>query len=270
MPQRSEERLQKVLSRAGVASRRQCERMIIQGRVKVNGETVRELGRKVHWPAEDLIEVDGKPLTEQEEKVYVMLNKPSGFITSLQDLHGRPKVVDLVKDIPFRLYPVGRLDLETEGLLLMTNDGDLCYRLTHPRFKVEKTYQAEVLGVPKPQKIQRLSRGVLLEDGMTAPARVRVIGRRQGNSLLEVTLHEGRKRQVRRMFDAIGHPVLKLKRIRFGGLDLGELKTGAYRRLTDKEVEHLKKITSIEPPAIRKEKNEKYHYRMIRGANRVV
>ena len=270
MLQQSEERLQKVLSRAGVASRRQCERMIVQGRVKVNGETVRELGRRVHWPAADLIEVDGKPLAEPEEKVYVMLNKPSGFITSLQDSQGRPKVVDLVKEIPFRLYPVGRLDFETEGLLLLTNDGDLCYRLTHPRFKVEKTYQAEVMGVPQPQKIQRLSRGVMLEDGMTAPARVRVVGRRQGNGILEVTLHEGRKRQVRRMFEAIGHPVLRLKRTRFGGLSLGELKAGAYRQLTEKEVEFLKNLTDLGPPAIRKDGNEKSYRRKMRGVNRVV
>lgn len=250
MSERADERLQKVLARAGIASRRQSEKMISEGRVKVNGQTVTEMGTRVDIGG-DLIEIDGRPISRPEEKVYLLLNKPSGFITSLDDPRGRPKVVDLVKDLPYRLYPVGRLDMETEGLLLLTNDGDLCYRLSHPRFGVEKTYQANVLGVPSAQKLKTLEQGMVLEDGPTAPARVRVIGQEAGNGILLVTIHEGRKRQVRRMLETIGHPVMRLKRTQYGFLDLKGVKVGSYRRLTEEEVTRLHGLAAGEVKPLR-------------------
>lgn len=269
MQSRSAERLHKVLAKAGIASRRQSERLISEGRVKVNGETVKELGTKVDW-LEDKIEVDGRPLGHQEETVYLMLNKPGGFITSLHDPQGRPKVTDLIKDLPYRLYPVGRLDYDTEGLLLLTNDGDLCYRLTHPRFGVEKTYQAKVLGVPPPQKLRTLNRGVALDDGVTAPAKVRIIGQEAGNGILEVTIHEGRKRQVKRMCETVGHPVLNLKRVKFGFLELEGLKPGAYRRLSEEEVEMLRKLAGGKETRTKKIKHEKPPAIKIKRSGRAI
>jgi 23S rRNA pseudouridine2605 synthase len=236
------ERLQKVLAHAGVASRRKCEEMIAEGRIKVNGTVVREPGTKVN-PLKDRIEVDGNILP-REKHVYVLLYKPTGVITSVSDPQGRRVVLDLVEDIPERVYPVGRLDYDTSGLLLLTNDGDLAYRLTHPSYEIDKVYHAWVKGIPTAEKVRQLARGVQLEDGVTAPGQARILrtDHEKGRALVELTIHEGRNRQVRRMCEAIGHPVLSLKRVKVGFLTLEGLSPGNYRLLTDKEVKQLKQL----------------------------
>jgi len=233
------ERLQKVLAQAGVASRRKSEKLIAAGKVKVNGKVVTKLGTKVD-PAKDKIEVNGKLLEGNRKKVYIMINKPRGYVTTVSDPQRRKKVIDILKGIKERVYPVGRLDKDTEGLLLLTNDGELAYRLTHPRYKVYKTYQVRVEGNPPDDKLLKMAKGLILEDGPTAPAFVRRIGVKGENALIELTIREGRKRQVRRMCRHIGHPVLELKRISFGPLRLGSLRPGEYRNLSPKEVQALK------------------------------
>lgn len=234
------ERLQKVIAQAGLASRRKAEELIEQGKVKVNGQVVREQGLKVD-PVEDKIEVSGKLLKIKDEKVYFLLNKPKGYVTTASDPQGRPTVLDLIKT-PTRVYPVGRLDFATEGLLLLTNDGNLTYQLTHPSHEIEKVYHAMVRGIPKESAIRELQRGVLLDDGMTAPAKVKVLKQEGGNTLLEVIIHEGRNRQVRRMCENIGHPVIRLERVALGNLTLQGVKRGKYRSLSEKEVMELKNM----------------------------
>lgn len=233
------ERLQKVMARAGIASRRRCEEMISSGIVKVNGKVVTELGTKVD-PYRDKIVVAGDPLILNSRKRYILMYKPRGYITTLSDEKGRKKVTDLLRGVPERVYPVGRLDYDSEGLLLLTNDGDLTFALTHPRHRVPKTYLARVTGVPETAKLEQMAKGLVLEDGLTAPARVRLLESREGNALLEITIHEGRKRQVRRMCEYIGHPVLRLKRTRFGNLSIENMRPGQYRHLTGEEVKCLK------------------------------
>ncbi|MNW50147.1 Ribosomal large subunit pseudouridine synthase B [compost metagenome] len=235
------ERLQKIMAEAGVASRRKCEELILSGKVQVNGETVTELGTKAD-PEVDEISVDGKPIGV-EKKMYLVFNKPKGVITSASDPQGRKIVTDYLKGITERLYPVGRLDYDTEGLLLLTNDGHFAHLLTHPKHHVPKTYHATVKGVPHGSELDKLKKGVMLEDGMTAPAEVEYhdIDPEGKESTISITIHEGRNRQVRRMFEAINHPVIKLKRISFGELYLGNLKRGLYRSLTKEEIEGLLK-----------------------------
>lgn len=234
------ERLQKLLAASGLASRREAERWISAGRVSVNG-VVAALGDSAD-PAVDRILVDGRPLRVVEQKCYLLLNKPSGYVTTLNDPEGRPVVTDLIKDVPARLHPVGRLDLTTEGLLLLTNDGDLTYRLAHPRHEVEKVYLVRVRGAMSVTARRHLEEGVLLEDGLTAPARVRNVRVSGNHTWFEIAIHEGRNRQVRRMCEAIGHPVSRLKRIRLAFLSLGSLPAGGYRALTAEEVSRLKKL----------------------------
>lgn len=233
------ERLQKVMAHAGIASRRKAEQLILEGRVKVNGETVRELGRKVS--PEDFIEVDGKPIRE-EKKVYILLNKPVGYISTVDDPRGRRTVLDLVADVKERVYPVGRLDYDTSGLLILTNDGELTYKLTHPSFEVKKTYLVEVEGKPG-KELARLEKGVMLSDGMTAPAAVAEVKTGKNSTSFLLTIHEGRNRQVRRMCEAIGYPVKSLKRIKFAFLELGDMPEGRYRYLTEKEIKMLQSLT---------------------------
>lgn len=243
------ERLQKVLAQAGIASRRHAEKLIVEGRVTVNREKVLTLGTKVGL--KDYIEVDGQPIKRSEELHYYILNKPIGVITSAQDPQGRITVVELMKGVPVRVYPVGRLDYDTSGLLVLTNDGELAHRLTHPSYGVEKTYWVWVKGSISDQDLEKLRKGVLLEDGNTAPARIeRMSGVAKDTKAnlktghlekLEVTIHEGRNRQIRRMFAALGYLVVKLKRVRFGPLYLEKgLPLGAYRELTAKEVKQLR------------------------------
>jgi pseudouridine synthase len=237
-------RLQKYLARSGVASRRRAEALIQAGKVQVNGQMVTTMGYQVQ-PGQDQVAVNGKTINLAANKTYILLYKPAGYVTTVADPQGRPKVMDLLKDIPVRLYPVGRLDLATEGLLLLTNDGELTLRLTHPRYGISKTYLALVEGIPTNITINQLRKGVKLEDGLTAPARVylrRVSGVR---ALLELTLREGRKREVRRMLAAVNHPVVWLKRTQMAFLNLKGLQPGAYRQLTPGEVERLYRIVGL-------------------------
>ena len=226
------ERLQKVLARVGFGSRRACEELIAEGRVRVNGDTA-VLGRRIDLD-HDRVEVDGVAVGVRTDLVYYLLNKPRGVVTTASDPEGRSAVVDLVPAEP-RVFPVGRLDADTEGLLVLTNDGDLAYRLTHPSFGVEKEYLAEVEGTPSPGALRRLRDGVALEDGVTAPARVALV---EGRAL-RITIHEGRKRQVRRMCAAVGHPVTRLVRTRIGPLAERGLRPGEWRPLTMAEVRAL-------------------------------
>ncbi len=234
------QRLQKLIAAAGLASRRQAERLIAEGRVEVNGRPAR-LGDQAD-PRCDQILVDGRPLPSAEPAVCYLLNKPAGYLTTRRDPQGRPTVFDLVRDIPYRLFSVGRLDFNTEGLLLLTNDGALAHRLAHPRHQVDKTYLVRVRGHLTPDIVRRLQEGVRLEDGLTAPAQVRPRRAVSGHQWFEITIHEGRNRQVRRMCQAVGLPVSRLKRIRFAFLDLGDLPTGRWRALSSEEVERLKKL----------------------------
>lgn len=233
-----EERLQKILSRAGVASRREAERMITEGRVAVNGRTVTELGAKAE-PSRDAVTVDGKPVSVAEKRVYILLNKPVGYVTTMRDPEGRPIVTDLLKGLGVRVYPVGRLDYNTEGLLLLTNDGAWANRLAHPRHEVDKEYLVRVKGTVSREQIFRLEQGVELEDGKTAPARVSVTRQSDNNTWISITIHEGRYRQVRRMCEAVSLSVVRLRRVRYGALALGKLKIGEYRHLTQGEVAAL-------------------------------
>ncbi len=234
------ERLQKIIAACGLASRREAEQWIVAGRVTVNGRPA-GLGDSAD-PATDHIEVDGQLLAAAEEKHYILLNKPAGYVTSVRDPQGRAVVTDLVREIPARLFPVGRLDLTTEGLLLLTNDGALAHRLAHPRHQVEKTYLARIRGLLSEEAKRRLEKGVELEDGPTAPARVDRVRRVGTHTWVEITIHEGRNRQVRRMCEAVGNPVSRLKRIRFAFLELGDLAPGDFRRLTRAEVDRLRRL----------------------------
>jgi 23S rRNA pseudouridine2605 synthase len=238
------QRLQKVLSQAGIASRRAAERLIAEGRVTLNGSTVREMGVKAD-PAVDDIRVDGRRVKSAERPRYILLNKPKGYVTTRSDPQRRPTVIDLVSVREY-VYPVGRLDYDSEGLLLLTNDGDLAAKLTHPRHGVERTYEARVAGMPDREAVDRLRRGIPLDGHRTLPANVVLVNerRRDGNGLLRITIREGRNRQVRRMCEAVGHPVQTLRRIRIGPLADSSLGVGQWRDLTLAEVEKLKSGTS--------------------------
>ena len=243
-------RLQKLLSQAGVASRRAAEKLIAEGRVTVNGTTVREMGVKAD-PADD-IRVDGRRLRQPKRLRYILLNKPAGFVTTRSDPERRRTVLDLLAGVREYVYPVGRLDYDTEGLLLLTNDGDLAARLTHPRHEVERTYEAHVAGAIDEDALARLRRGIPLDGRRTMPAEVQLVGRNpakaghhesarsRASSMVVITIREGRNRQVRRMCEAVGHPVQKLRRTRIGPISDRRLRPGEWRELTSKEVEKLK------------------------------
>jgi 23S rRNA pseudouridine2605 synthase len=231
-------RLQKVLAAAGIGSRRHCEELIGAGRVEVDGEIVRRYGARVD-PQHQVIRVDGRRIPAREDLVYVALNKPAGVLTTMSDSRGRPTMADLLGDITERLFHVGRLDYDTEGLMLLTNDGDLAHRLAHPRFGVPKTYLAEVSG-PVPRDLGRdLISGIALEDGVASADKFRVVERLGNRALVEITLHEGRKHVVKRMLAAAGHPVSRLVRTQVGPISLGSLRPGSTRRLSVKEVGDL-------------------------------
>ncbi len=230
-------RLQKYLAQCNVASRRAAEQLICDGRVKVNGSVVTELGTKVCEG--DFVEVDGSPVSPEKKKYYIMLNKPAGFVTTASDNEGRSTVIDLVDDIDARLYPVGRLDINTEGLLLLSNDGDFTLRVTHPRHKLDKVYRAVVSGIPNHYEIAKLERGVYIDGKKTAPAKAQLISADKQNALVEITIHEGRNRQVRKMFESIGYKVLYLQRVAIGNIVLGNLPLGKWRHLNPNEVKYL-------------------------------
>ncbi len=234
------ERLQVVLARAGVASRRQAERLIRDGRVTVNGQVVRKLGTLVVW-GQDAIRVGNRLISRLEPKVTIVLNKPKRVMTTSHDPRGRRTTAELVKKVKARIFPVGRLDYDTEGLLILTNNGELAQHLEHPRYGIPKTYQAKVKGMPAADALQRLRSGITLDGRRSMPAQVKKIGTTGKNTWLEITIKEGRNRQIRRMCWAVGHPVLKLKRICFGPIRLGNLKPGLYRDLTPAEAKKLQK-----------------------------
>lgn len=242
------ERLQKIISAAGITSRRASEELILAGRVAVNGSIVTELGSKAD-PVTDIVTVDGKPLTIASKKLYILLNKPVGYLTTLDDPEGRPLVTDLLKDIGERVYPVGRLDYNTEGLLLLTNDGEWANQLMHPRHEVEKEYHVRVRGKVHKSQLDQLAGGVEIEGRKTAQARICMIKDGEQNDWFSITIHEGRNRQVRRMCEAVSLSVVRLRRVRYGTLSLGALKPGEFRFLTEVEVcglgiPHQKQVTA--------------------------
>lgn len=237
--EKMQERLHKFMARCGVASRRKSEEMIFAGLVKVNGEIVNSVVSID--PKVDSIEVSGKIIEPEEQKVYIMLNKPEGVITSANDQFGRKTVLDSVK-VEERIFPVGRLDYDTSGLLLLTNDGEVAYRMTHPSHEIKKVYIAEVMGAPTGEEMERFRSGLKIEDYVTSPAEITLIRERGKTSVLEISIHEGKNRQVRKMCDAIGHGVIKLKRVKVGDLRLDDLEMGEWRYLTEGEIAYLKTI----------------------------
>jgi 23S rRNA pseudouridine2605 synthase len=240
------ERLQKILARAGLASRREAERWIVDGRITVNGAVVRKLGTQAD-PAKDSIKVDGKRVKPASAPLYYALHKPAGVITTLNDPEHRPDITPFLARLgdKRRVFPVGRLDYNTTGLLLLTNDGELALRLTHPRYGATKVYRAKLSACPTAEELQRLRKGIRLDDGMTAPAHVRVVDKLKKNAWVEIEVNEGRKREVRRMFEALGYFVEKLIRIRVGTVLLGDLSPGELRPLSQMEITSLKKMVGL-------------------------
>jgi 23S rRNA pseudouridine2605 synthase len=258
-----EVRLQKLIAGTGLASRRKAEALITAGRVMVNGKTVTELGIKVD-PGRDHVKVDGKHLSAAQPFVYLMLNKPKHVVSTLDDPGGRTTVKDYLRGVSVRVFPVGRLDFDSEGLMLLTNNGELAQAMLHPRYHVPKTYLIKVKGVLNDEEIEQLAQGVRLEDGMTGPAQVRKVRKVEANSWLEITIREGRKHQVKRMLESVGHPVIKLLRIRMGSLTLGDLQPGEFRFLTDREANVLRQLVEermasaeASPPAVASRRPEK-------------
>lgn len=232
-------RLQKFIAKTGLCSRRKAEEYIEAGKISVNGKKITEFGVKVD-PKKDKVEYEGKVLELEEKKVYILLNKPKGYITANKDQFNKEAVINLVES-DVRLFPVGRLDYDTSGLLILTNDGKLTYKLTHPKHNIDKVYIADVKGVPSKEEIKRFENGLNLDGFITSKADLKIVKKEKNSSTLEITIHEGKKRQVKRMCSEIGHEVTDLKRIKMGNLSLGNLKIGEYRNLTDKEVRELKK-----------------------------
>ncbi len=244
-------RLQKLIAGTGIASRRKAEELIAAGRVTVNGKTVTELGTKVD-PGHDHVKVDGKHLSGAQPFVYLMLNKPKHVMSTLDDPGGRTTVKDFLRGVTVRVFPVGRLDFDSEGLMLLTNNGELAQALLHPRYHVPKTYLIKVKGVLTEDEIAQLERGVRLEDGMTSPAVVKKVRKAEANSWLEITIREGRKHQVKRMLESVGHPVIKLIRIRMGPLSVGDLAPGEFRFLTDREANQLRELVDERVEAVKR------------------
>lgn len=233
------ERLQKYMAKCGVASRRKSEEIISQERVSVNGIIVNQI--VMIEEGLDIVKVDGQIIRPEEKKVYLLLNKPVGVITSVKDQFNRKTVTEIL-NIDERVYPVGRLDYDTSGLLLLTNDGDITYKITHPSHEVEKVYLARIKGIPSMEEIESFKNGLEIEDYVTAPSDIEILNRYENSSLAQIKIHEGRNRQVRKMCNAIGHPVLELKRVKMGQIELGGLKPGEWRELTDAEIQYLKNL----------------------------
>lgn len=233
-------RLNKYIAQAGIASRRKADELIVNGNVKINGISVRELGTDVKEG--DVVEVNGRRIEAEERKVYVLLNKPIGYVTTSADDKNRATVLDLVADIPERLFPVGRLDYNTSGLLILTNDGDFAYRLTHPKHHIYKTYRAVVQGQLSNERVTRLRNGVDIGGFVTSPAIVNMIKQQERKAIVEISIYEGKNRQVRKMFNAVGNKVIELERIAIGEIRLGRTMEGHYRKLTHEEIEYLKNV----------------------------
>lgn len=236
-------RLQKFLADCGICSRRKAEELILNKKIKVNGKIVSELGFKIN-PEKDNVFFENKKVKLYEEKIYIMLNKPTGCVTTAKEQFERKTVFDYI-DIKERIVPVGRLDYDTSGLLILTNDGDLTYKLTHPKHNIKKIYLAKVFGVPTKEKMQKFEKGLIIEGYKTAPASIKIIKKDEKTSTLEIIISEGKNRQVRKMCSAIGHNVISLERIAIENLKLGNLKLGEYRKLTNKEINYLKKFVKI-------------------------
>ena len=236
-------RINKYIAACGVASRRKAEELITQNRVKVNGKVVNELSFQID-ENKDKVEVDGKLIGLEENLVYIMLNKPEGYVTTVKDQFDRPSVIDLVQGVGERVYPIGRLDYETSGLLLLTNDGDLTYKLTHPKHEVAKTYIATVKGIPTSSEMMNFEKGLYIEVYKTAPAKIKIVKRKDEKNycVCEIKIHEGRNRQVRKMCRAINHPVMNLRRKAMGKIVLKDVEVGQYRHLTNEEVDYLKNL----------------------------
>ncbi|MGL5312721.1 MAG: pseudouridine synthase [Peptostreptococcaceae bacterium] len=236
-------RINKYIASCGIASRRKAEEIILAKRVKVNGQVVEELSFNID-ENNDIVEIDGERIGLNEEPVYIVLNKPEGYITTVKDQFDRPSVLDLVTDIKERVYPIGRLDYETSGLLILTNDGDLTYKLTHPKHEVDKTYMAIVKGIPTEEQLKNFEEGLYIEDYKTAPAKIKVVKKdeEKNYAICQIKIHEGRNRQVRKMCRAINHPVLRLRRVAMGKITLKETEVGKYRHLSKEEVDYLKEI----------------------------
>ncbi|RKD34537.1 pseudouridine synthase [Thermohalobacter berrensis] len=234
-------RLQKFMAKCGVASRRKSEKIILDGRVKVNGKVITELGYKVN-PDKDIVKVDNRLIKLEDEKVYIALNKPVGYVTTVSDQFNRPTVIDLIKGVKQRIYPIGRLDYDTSGLLILTNDGDLTYKLTHPKHEVVKTYIAQIKGIPNEVELKKFREGIEIDGRITAKAKIKVLKKYNSTSIVEIQIHEGRNRQIRKMCEKINHPVVKLKRIKIGNLILGNLKEGNWRYLNKSEIKYLKNL----------------------------
>lgn len=236
-------RINKYIASCGIASRRKAEELIIENRVKVNGKIINELSFQINED-KDKVEVDGKLIGLEEELVYIMLNKPEGYVTTVKDQFDRKSVIDLVKDLGARVYPIGRLDYETSGLLILTNDGDLTYKLTHPKHEVDKTYVATVKGIPSQSEITNFEKGLYIEDYKTSPAKIKIVKKNieKNYAVCEIKIHEGRNRQVRKMCKAINHPVMNLRRKAMGKILLKDVEVGKYRYLTNDEINYLKKL----------------------------
>lgn len=236
-------RINKYIASCGIASRRKAEELILENRVKVNGKLINELSFQIN-EKKDKVEVDGKLIGLEEKLVYIMLNKPEGYVTTVKDQFDRKSVIDLVKDIDARVYPIGRLDYETSGLLLLTNDGDLTYKLTHPKHEVDKTYIATVKGIPTQNEITNFEKGLYIEDYKTSPAKIKIVKKNieKNYAVCEIKIHEGRNRQVRKMCKAINHPVMNLRRKAMGKIVLKDVEIGKYRHLTVEEVNYLKNL----------------------------
>ena len=234
-------RINKYIALCGVASRRKAEELILAGRVTVNDEVMTELSYKVD-EENDIVKVDDKLIKEENKLVYILLNKPEGYVTTAKDQFGRPTVLDLVKDVKERVVPVGRLDYDTSGLLLLTNDGDVVYKLTHPKNEIDKVYEAKLFGVPDSNTINLFKRGITIDGRKTMPAKIELISVDGRFSWCYITIHEGRNRQVRKMCQAARHPVAMLRRVAEGEIKLGDLKKGSWRYLTDKEIRYLKEL----------------------------
>lgn len=234
-------RLQKYIAMCGIASRRKAEEMIGEGRVQVNGKIVNVMGITID-PDKDIVKVDSKTIRKERKKIYIMLNKPIGYVTTLKDEKGRKIIIDLIEGVDERIFPVGRLDADTTGLLLLTNDGDLAYKLTHPSYEVSKKYIAIVEGVPNRFELEKFRNGMMIDRRRTAKASVKIVKKYEDEAILEIEIHEGRNRQVKKMCEMINHPVKKLKRVAIGELEIGGIEVGNWRYLEDDEIEYLKAL----------------------------